>query len=402
MDKLPASGSKDNDRPVQGKLNAHGYLPVENGMLSARIVAVDPILTKAPRGYGAWVLVRIRTNQGLDGIGECFSWGYANLSRPKKIRDFVASLGAELTGSNALEIQGFLNRFVPLRTGVEWHAAISGIEIAMWDILGQAAELPICALLGGHSRSPIPLYANHGVFHGTRTLSDRVSRALLARDAGFRMFKWDPFSGGTPGCIVDAVAEVHAFRGALGPDFPLAIDAHGRFNLETALTAVRELETSDILFFEDFVPADRTDWLRPLREATSVPLATGEMYSTRRQLKEALDTGAIRVIQPEIGSNGGILETYKWAAMAEGYEARVASHSWCGPVLTLAAAHVCAAIPNLLYQEHAAAVPEYGWEPELLKPPLRIENGEIVLSDRPGLGSRLDDKILSTIRLDGE
>ena len=155
-----------------------------------KIDTVEPILIKpTTRGY-AFLIVRIRTDQGIDGIGECHASGEA---RSLAIRDFVGSIAEDLEGTNPLEIQAFLNRCSQGGSGWEWFAAVSAIEIAMWDIVGQMAGLPIYMLLGGRVRERIPLYANHGVFGESKTVEERVQRAVSTKEAGFDMFKWDPF-----------------------------------------------------------------------------------------------------------------------------------------------------------------------------------------------------------------
>ena len=151
--------------------------------------------------------------------------------------------------------------------------------------------------------------------------------------------------------------------------------------------------------FEEPVDANQPERLKPIADSTSIPIAVGENICTREEAKKVFDTEAIEIIQPELGTNGGILESFKVSAMAEVYNVKVSTHNWCGPIVTLAASHLCAAIPNLLYQEYASTAPEDSWEKEFLEPPIRIENGEIVLSDSPGLGVKINEKLLEDRRL---
>ena len=148
-----------------------------------KIETVEPILIKpTTRGY-AFLIVRIRTDQGIDGIGECHASGEA---RSLAIRDFVGSIAGELEGTNPLEIQAFLNRCSQGGSGWEWFAAVSAIEIAMWDIVGQMAGLPIYSLLGGRVRERIPLYANHGVFGESKTVEERGRAGSKHKRGGLR------------------------------------------------------------------------------------------------------------------------------------------------------------------------------------------------------------------------
>ena len=217
------------------------------------------------------------------------------------------------------------------------------------------------------------------------------------------MFKWDPFrSGGNPGPaeVARYVKEVQVFRDGFGPDFPLAIDVHTKFDLEGGLRVVKELEPFNLVFLEEPLPPGRPQQFRKISDSTSIPLAAGERLTTRREAKELLDSGAIQIIQPELGNLGGILAARRTAAMAEASGVKLAIHGWCSPVLTRAASHVSASIPNLLVQEFPAVAPEYPWENDMLDPPTVLRNGEIVLSDRPGLGSKLNEKLIASRRLD--
>jgi len=251
----------------------------------------------------------------------------------------------------------------------------------------------IHALLGGAVRSHIPLYADHGVF----ARGFDVDRILAMKEAGFGMFKWDPFQGGgNPGekAIRRQVEQVVKVREAVGPDYRLAIDAHGRFNVDGAIIAAKAMEPLKIVFFEEPVNFRHPEWFEPIAASTSIPLSTGEMVTCRQEVAAYLKTGALAFFQPEVGTNGGILETVKVAAMCEPFGIRIATHDWCGPIVSRAAAHACAVIPNLLYQEWASCAAEDKWEQELLDPPTEVKNGQIVLTDRPGLGSKLNEKLV--------
>jgi len=362
------------------------------------IKSVDTVTIKGTRAYPAWVFVRIQTDQGIEGIGEGFTWH----NQAANISNHIKTIGEELTGTSPLEIEAFLMWFLPEGKDRSWYASISAIEIALWDILGQVAGLPICMLLGGRVREKIPLYADHGIFGGAQSWEECVERIVGMKESGFGMFKWDPFAGGgtpEPAELKEHIKKVEMGREAVGADYPLAIDAHNRFSVEGAIMAAKALEPLNILFFE--APTeDKPEMLKQVAEATSIPLATGELTCMRKDAKALLDSGVLEVFQPELGTNGGILESFKTAALAEVYDVKIATHNWCGPIVTRAASHVCATIPNLLYQEYAGGAPENEWENDLLEPPTQIKNGHIILSDRPGLGSKLNEKVLASRRLD--
>lgn len=363
-----------------------------------KIKRVDPVVLKGTRQYREWVIVRVQTDQGIEGIGEGFTWsGHA-----AAICSHIDTMGQQISGISPVGIEAFLKQFIPQARDRNWYAAISAIEIALWDIVGKMAGLPIYALLGGPLHTELPLYADHGLFDGAESWEEKLEQILAAKEAGFSMFKWDPFvETGTPDPIKlsKEIEKVSQVRDAVGNDYPLAIDAHNRFSVDGAVMAAKALEPLNITFFE--APTeDDPEVLKQVAEATSIPLATGECTCTRREAKALLDCGALKVFQPEVGTNGGILESCKAAALAELYDVKIATHNWCGPIVTRAASHVCARTPNLLYQEYAGGAPRNEWENELLDPPTRIENGHIVLPDGPGLGFVLNEKLLASRRIE--
>lgn len=368
--------------------------------MSVKITAVEPLTITGTRSYVMWTLVRVRTDQGLEGIGEGFSFGNGGSGPPLAIQAHIQRLGEQLLGRDPSQIQLFVqDAFANApRDAQHWSSAVSAIEIALWDIAGKAAGLPVHALLGGAVRDRIPLYADHGVFKDDFS----IDRVLAMKDAGFEMFKWDPFrEGGNPGAeaIARCVEDVAAVRKAVGPDYKLAIDAHGRFNLDGAKLAAEALEPMHPIFFEDPLPLNDPAGFRELSRHTPLPLATGELAESRDVLRGFLTAGGLSVWQPEVGNNGGIIETMKVAAMCETFGLKIATHNWCGPVVTRAATHACAVIPNLLYQEWASLAPEDAWERDLIEPPPRIEKGRLVLPGGPGLGFELNEKLVMQRRI---
>jgi galactonate dehydratase len=165
------------------------------------------------------------------------------------------------------------------------------------------------------------------------------------------MFQWGPFHGrGSPDAsVIDRdFAEIQLFRQGFGDDFRLAIDAHTRYSLETALEVARRLAEYHPVFFEEPVPQDQLDAYRKIAASTSIPLACGERLANFREAKPAIDTGAIQVLRPEVGNCGGILEFTRIAAYANICGVRIAPHAWCGPVVNRATTHLAATTPNLL------------------------------------------------------
>ena len=367
------------------------------GQRDFQITNVIPITMQAARGYPAWVIVQIQTDVGIEGIGEGFTWS----GQAESIADYIKSLGEKILGSRITDIQTFRDRFPTKEENRNWSAAVSAVEIALWDILGKVTSRPIYQLLGGKVRDKIPLYADHGIFSGARDWEECIDRILKAKDNGFTMFKWDPFTGGgtpTSCSLKDQIKKIEMVRSAVGSEYQIAIDAHNRFSVKGAIMAAKAMESYDILFFEA-PTVDDTRLLKEVADATHIPLATGELTCTIEQSKDLFESGSLGLFQPEVGTNGGILATIAMADLASQYHLKIATHNWCGPVITRAASHACAVIPNLLFQEYAGGAAIDSWENELLIPETKIENGHLILPDLPGLGFELNKDLLDQKRI---
>ena len=382
--------------------------------IGMKITAVEPIMIQGARGYHAWNLVKVKSDQGIEGIGEGFAFAYGKLDNAKIIHGHIRLLGESIVGTNPVAIQSFLTAawsMAPEREDAKyWAAAIAAIETALWDIFGKSVNLPVHALLGGKVRQRIPLYANHGVFFDDERshleyLEDfggLVQRVLSLKEAGYKMFKWDPFSeGGNPGAklISERVAAVAKVREAVGPDYEIGIDAHGRFDIEGAILAAKAMEPLKIGFFEEPVDFKYPSWFPRIADSTSIPLATGEHLARRAQAAEILKTGAIRFIQPELGNFGGILETMRAASMSESFNVRFLPHNYCGPIVTRALMQVSCVLTNLHYMEYAACGKSPPWERELIDPPNQVVNGQMKVPDGPGLGFRLNEDLVMKRRI---
>lgn len=382
---------------VSGVATARGMAAAEKAAQEMRVSKVSPVIVKAARNQGGWIVVRVRTGAGIEGIGECASPRLANFSRVKGIRDMVDSIGARLAGTNPLQIWSHLDHWAREANGLDWAAAMSGIEIALWDILGQVAGLPVYQVLGGAMRDRIPLCANDGAFGGATDSKQRLARAMRTVQAGYRMFKWDPFVGS----LEDAFKEVELFRRAFGADFRLGVDMNGRFRERSAVEVVKRLDDFHPAWVEDALPPDQLDSYKTLASTTRVSLACGKLLPGYREAKRAIDTGAIRVLQPDVAACGGILEFTRMAGYAEICGLQVAPHGWCGPIATRANTHVAAIVKNLLAQEYPATAPEDSWENDLLDPAPVVADGEMELPTGAGLGFKLNERLLAAREVTG-
>ena len=323
------------------------------------------------RGSRNWLFVEVETDAGVTGLGECSGW-------PRVVETAVKDLANLLIGEDPAHIDrlwGHLYRAMMGHglTGTVGSGALSGLEMALWDIKGKVLGAPVWQLLGGAIRDRIPVY-------GHAHTADEA-KALL--DIGVTAIK-TPFTG-----IVD-LDRVAMLRETIGPDNDLAVDAHGP-SWMTAADAIligRELEAFDLLFYEDPVAPENLDALARIRDAVTVPLAAGERVGTIHGARPLIERELIDVVQPDTGRAGGITQMRKIAAMAEAHGIMLAPHSGSlGPVAEFAALHVMATVPNALLLERI----EFDWPGryDVVRPVLKVENGAIRVPETPGLGVEL-------------
>ncbi len=323
------------------------------------------------RGSRNWLFVEVETDAGVTGLGECSGW-------PRVVETAVKDLANLLIGEDPAHIDrlwGHLYRAMMGHglTGTVGSGALSGLEMALWDIKGKVLGAPVWQLLGGAIRDRIPVY-------GHAHTADEA-RALL--DIGVTTIK-TPFTG-----IVD-LDRVAMLRETIGPDNDLAVDAHGPswMTASDAILIGRELEAFDLLFYEDPVAPENLDALARVRDAVTVPLAAGERVGTIHGARALIERELIDVVQPDTGRAGGITQMRKIAAMAEVHGIMLAPHSGSlGPVAEFAALHVMATVPNALLLERI----EFDWPGryDVVRPVLKVENGAIRVPETPGLGVEL-------------
>jgi galactonate dehydratase len=370
-----------------------------------KITRIDPILfDTGMRGEGVWCFVRVDTDEGITGIGECTTTDpFMAAAVLKRLAEIAVGRDAGRIQELWQEIYG---RLFNVRGGNLLLAALSGIEQALWDIKGKAAGLPVYELLGGAVRIHVPLYVNHRFFQDLDPAGDPAAyaeRALAAVDRGFRAVKIDPYGhlGGhaTPGELQRATAVVRAVRDAVGHSVELAVDSHARFAVATAIKAARALEEFELLFFEEPVPPENLAALQKVRQSVAVPLAAGERIYTKWGFRDLLESQAVEIIQPDVAHCGGIFEMRLIAAQAEAHFVQVAAHNFYGPVALVAALHVAASSPNFLIQELPLPLEETVQQRELLTTPLRMNEGAVLVPGGPGLGIALNEEILISHQL---
>lgn len=339
-----------------------------------------------------WSLVRIETDTGLVGWGEPTLEGHARTACCA-----VEEMSRVLLGEDPRRIEHLwqaVYRGSFYRGGPILCSALSGIEQALWDIVGKHHGVPVHELLGGRVRDKIRVYRGAG--GGTPEQAAAAVRRL--RDEGFTALKTGMTDGATAivdtPAVVDATVErIAAMREAAGREFDLAIDCHGRLSPAMAIRLSRAVEEYLPLFVEEPVLPENLDALRQVAAHTSVPIATGERLFTKYSFRAVLETGAVAIVQPDLSHAGGILEVKKIAAMAEAWYAGLAPHCPLGPVALAASLQVAACCPNFVIQEHTQQALGEGY----LKQPFIVRDGYLEVPTGPGLGIELDEAAIAAM-----
>jgi galactonate dehydratase len=344
-------------------------------------------------GRQTWVFVLVETDAGITGIGEASLEG-----KELAVQAAVNELARFLIGRDPTRIEQnwqIMYRHGFWRGGVVLNTALSGIEQALWDILGKELGVPVYRLLGGAARDRVQLYTHcggHTPDELARNAQDLVAkgwRALKIGSLGFESF------ANEGQCIEAVTRRVRAMREAVGPEVMIMMDAHGRHTPAQAIRLARALEPYDLFFLEEPVPPDNVDAFKRLAEAgLNINIATGERLFTKWGYRELLEGQYVDIIQPDVCHDGGILETRKIAAMAETYYVRVAPHNPNGPVATAASIHLGACLPNFVILEYAQNQP---WRDQVLRKPLEIVNGYVALPTEPGLGVELNYEAIAKL-----
>lgn len=341
-----------------------------------------------------WLLVRIHTNQEHTG------WGEATLEgRSLSVETMIHEMGRWLIGQDPRRIEQIwqhLHRGAFYRGGSVHCSALSGIDMALWDLLGNSLGAPVHQLLGGRVRDRIRLYA----WTDAGTSDDYVNAVHDVRvNRGLTAFKYNatgcmrPLSNSA--ALTAAVDRFAGLRRAAGPQVDIATDFHGRLTHADAKRLVKLLEPHQPFFIEEPVVPGDADALRDIAASTSVPIAAGERLFTRWEFQPLVERRAVAIVQPDTAHAGGISETRRIASMAESRDILFAPHCPLGPVALAACLHLDAVAPNFLIQEHVTL------GESLLRYPFIPIDGHLPVSDAPGLGIEIDETKLAAERFDG-
>lgn len=343
-----------------------------------------------------WLFLKIQTDEGIEGWGEPIVEGQAST-----VEAAVNELETYLLGRDPEHIEDiwqslYRSRFY--RGGPVNMSAIAGVDQALWDIKGKRYGVPVYQLLGGAVREHIRVYAWIGGDRPSEVVAAARERAIEGYTA-IKMNASEEMHYIENHARIDAcVKRIASVREAMGNEFGIAVDFHGRLHKAMAKVLIRELEPFHLLFIEEPVLPENNDALREIASLSATPIATGERMYSRWDFKTLLESHCADIIQPDPSHAGGITETRKIAAMAEAYDVAVALHCPLGPIALAACLQLDAMIPNAFIQEQSLGI-HYNQGNDLLdylNDPLifQYQNGMVPLPSKPGLGIEINEDVV--------
>jgi len=338
------------------------------------------------------VFLELMTDEGLTGTSEV-----RIVNKTDTLLACIEELAPRyVIGSDPFDVERLawnVQRAEYGRPGEVTQSALAAFDVACWDLMGQALGVPVWKLLGGRFRDRVPAYAN-GWYTSKR---EPAAIARLAKDVvkrGYRALKLDPFGAASAELAAPdrrrAVEIVAAVREAVGPDVQIMVEMHGRFTPAAAAGVAVRLEPYDPEWIEEPVPPENAEALRRVRQATRLPIATGERAHTPYDIREFIEGGCVDVVQVDLTHYGGFLPMKTLAGWADAYYLLLAPHNVCGPVGTMANVHLAAATSNYKVLEHFNDFAD-PWVQDLVDHPPSVdrEDGCFAIPERPGLGLSL-------------
>lgn len=336
-----------------------------------------------------WVFVKVETDSGIVGWGEA----YSQYDRDVAVAAHVVEISRYMGGRDPFQIKYLttmlFDDYAQRRGSVEFYSALSGIEAALWDIVGKATQQPIYNLLGGACRDKIRVYAN-GWSYKKSSPSDFAEAARRMVDQGFTAVKFDPLPRPWRTYIPKeherhALQVVDAVRETVGPDIDLLIEFHRRLAPMHAIRLGRKLEQFEPYWLEEPCQVENIEAIAEVRAAVNIPIVTGENSFTKAGFRPLFEKRAADIINPDVSNCGGILELKEIAAMAEPFMVAVSPHNYNSTTLSLSATvHAAAVMPNFVITEYFVPFVEAG--DKVCRNQLRPVDGYIALPTGPGLG----------------
>ena len=346
-----------------------------------------------PIAMDRYLFVKIYTDEGIIGYGECGAWGFLEPSQSA-----IEKFGQYLIGKDPLLIEHhwqYMYRFSHFR-GAAIMGAISALDIALWDIAGKYFGVPVYQLLGGKTRDKARVY--YHVFGSTR--QELVEGVKAAKNDGFTAVghltpfldedRDVPYFKTHSSMIREAIDAVGMYREAVGDEVDLCIEIHRRLTPAEAVVLAKGIEEFHPLFYEDPILPENFDAMALVAQGISVPIATGERLHSIHEFQMLLSRGAVQYIRPDVCLAGGITHTKKIAAIAEANYVGVVPHNPLGPISTAACLQIAASIPNFTIQEYPLGEHEPP-KSEIVNKPLELEDGFLIIPDSPGIGIEILD-----------
>lgn len=351
-------------------------------------------------GRRGFIFVQVDTDEGVTGWGEVTT--YPGPVANRAVAAYIDQIGAWLVGENPQNIEAIWGKIFRGLTYVGTRgattAAISAIDIALWDIRGKVLDQPIYQLMGGPVRDHIPMYCHPYNATSPETV---VPAAREIKAAGFKAFKMDPMLPNlhvgnssyldgdiSPEVETKALDILAAARAEVGPDFEILIDAHGLYNVPSAVRLANKMAEYKIHWFEEPVPPESWKALKQVKEQVNTAICTGERLHTRWEFVPIFENGLADFVMPDVTWTGGISELKKIATMAEAYYIPISPHDASGPINVMAGAQVMMTVPNFYKLEvHRYDLSSYNI---LIDQPLDVRAGSLYVPDRPGLGVNLN------------
>ncbi len=365
------------------------------------------VVGNPPPGFGGryFVFLKLRTACGVEGVGEVYAATFGPHVIARMIEDLFERRfhGRDPFQIEALWRESYGSGF-SARPDISLAGVLSGLEMACWDIVGKATGQPVYNLLGGrvHERLRTYTYLYPAAGEGDDFYLDSERSAERAAEYvkwGFTGLKFDPLGGysaydprqPTQEAIARVVKHLRMMREAIGGKADLLLGTHGQFTVSGAIRLARHLEPFDPLWFEEPVPPDMPEAMAQVARSTTIPIATGERLATKYEFARVLATGAANILQMDLGRVGGLLEAKKIAALGEVHYAQIAPHLYCGPVVGAANIQIATCSPNFLLLE--SILRWDGFQAQLLKKPIRWEDGYVIPPTEPGLGVELNESV---------
>jgi galactonate dehydratase len=341
--------------------------------------------------YNDYIFTKVFTDEGIYGVGEAtMEWkAHATLGAFEDLRPYV--IGADPTKIELLFFEAFRQSY--------WHtdpctlSAIAALEMACVDITGKKYGLPAHQLFGGKVRDKVKVYLN-GWSGMSKTPEEFAAAAKKAVSNGAKALKWDFFGEShlniTHAAMDRAVKSMAAVRDAVGFDIDLLVEAHGRFNVHTALKVAEAMAPYKPFFIEEPTLPDIVEDTIAVHEKSPVPIAAGERLFGKTMFRELIDRNGVDYVQPDMVHCGGMNELKKIGIMAEVHNIQIAPHNPTGPIVTAAYIQICSTMPNFEFLEMMVGSP---FRSEITTEKIAIEDGCVTVPDEPGLGIDFNEDI---------